>query len=413
MNNIRLGVRSMPVEAAGNRPRPAAIGLARDFTVDLATLFGALFVAIYLRHQVPIDSAAPGTVHWYAPEVIIAIAGSLCAVFAAGFAVRGALSPSAVRFLTPLVAAGIAFVALLVAVPGMPDLQKLYFAGAALLLILLVVPFPVRSGSIDDRPGLAESVAGVWKNRELLRIWVTYNVRSRYTQAVLGVAWIILLPLSTAFIMSLVFADLLHLAKIGVPFIAFFLAAMVPWGLFNQSVAAGMRSIVTAMGLINQIYFPREIIVLSSLGEALVDTAFMFVAMLVINAIVGVYPNVLFAALPVLFLIELGLTLGLMLLLSWLSAIVRDVPQLVTVLLQMLFYLTPIIYPLQIVPAHVRYLLMINPLTPLVQSFRAIVVYNTPPDWSTLVYPAALAVGLLVFGYRSFKSNEDYLADLV
>src|SRR5690349_2980081 len=127
------------------------------------------------------------------------------------------------------------------------------------------------------------------------------------------------------------------------------------------------------MGLINQIYFPREIIVLSALGEALVDTLFMFAAMLVINALVGVFPNDLFVFLPLIVVMEVALSLGLMFVVSWVSVLVRDIPQLVSVLLQIIFYLCPIIYPISIVPERWRFLIELNPLAVLVEAYRDII----------------------------------------
>ena len=118
-------------------------------------------------------------------------------------------------------------------------------------------------------------------------------------------------------------------------------------------------------------------------------------------------------ALPLLALIEIVLCLGVMLIISWLSVLVRDVPQLVTVVLQMLFYLSPVIYPVQIIPQHFRFLVTLNPIGVLVEAFHRVLVYDTAPEWSSLIYPGALGVALLVFGYRLFKSNEDRMADMV
>jgi lipopolysaccharide transport system permease protein len=101
-----------------------------------------------------------------------------------------------------------------------------------------------------------------------------------------------------------------------------------------------------------------------------------------------------------------------MLVVSWLSVLVRDIPQLVTVVLQMLFYLSPVIYPVQIIPPHYRFLVTLNPIGVLVVAFRQVLVYGAAPDWSALIYPAALGVALLIFGYRLFKTNEDRMADM-
>src|SRR5262249_42546174 len=98
---------------------------------------------------------------------------------------------------------------------------------------------------------------------------------------------------------------------------------------------------------------------------------------------------------------------------SWLSVLVRDVPQLVSVLLQMLFYLCPIIYPLTAIPAQYQPLIMLNPVATLIEAYHAIIISRRPPDFLSLIYPAALGIGFLVFGYRLFKANEDRFADMV
>jgi lipopolysaccharide transport system permease protein len=139
----------------------------------------------------------------------------------------------------------------------------------------------------------------------------------------------------------------------------------------------------------------------------------MFAAMLVINGVVGVLPNGLFVILPLLVLIQIVFMLGLMFIVSWLSVIVRDIPQLVSVLLQILFYLSPIIYPVTIIPHRYQFLVNLNPVALLVQAYRDVIVYDRTPDWLSLVYPAALGVALLIFGYRHFKANEDRFADMI
>jgi lipopolysaccharide transport system permease protein len=102
-----------------------------------------------------------------------------------------------------------------------------------------------------------------------------------------------------------------------------------------------------------------------------------------------------------------------MFIVSWLSVIVRDIPQLISVLLQILFYLSPIIYPVGIIPQRFQFLVNLNPMALLITAYRDIFVYNRTPDWFSLVYPAALGIALLVFGYRHFKANEDRFADMI
>jgi lipopolysaccharide transport system permease protein len=115
--------------------------------------------------------------------------------------------------------------------------------------------------------------------------------------------------------------------------------------------------------------------------------------------------------LPLVILIAFVLALGFFF--SVWSAFVRDIPQLIGVLMQLLFYLTPIIYPFEIVPERLRFLVLLNPVTPIVQGFRDIVVLQQPPDIVSLYYPLVISFALLVPGYSYFKSRQGTLSDMV
>ena len=139
----------------------------------------------------------------------------------------------------------------------------------------------------------------------------------------------------------------------------------------------------------------------------------MFVAMLVINAIHGVYPTVSYVLLIPIVLIMVCLTLGIMLLVSFLSVMVRDIPQLVGILLQLFFYLTPLIYPAENIPENYQVVILINPLAPLIQATRDIIAYHQQPDWLSLTYPLVVSAVVLLMGYTLFKVNEGKLVDMV
>ncbi len=388
--------------------------LLREYVLDLAIVLTAYLVATYWRRELPFGKFVGFNYEWHTPKLYVTIA--LC--LAAAYVLRIALQHfpvvrAAPHFLTLFAGIILICLGLSIFLPLQSGLQKGYFFLLAVGLGLLIVPIRDDAQRIERIPSLSSSLQRLWVARSLLRMWVQYSIHSRYSQAVLGILWIILLPLSTALVMSVVFSEIMRVHTGNAPFIAFFLAGSVPFSLFSQSISGGMRSILSAMGLINQIYFPREIIVVSALGEALVDAFFMFCAMLVIDALFHVYPNSLFVILPLIVLIQVALSLGLMLLTSWLTVIIRDIPQLVSVLLQILFYLSPIIYPVNIVPHRYQFLINLNPIGLLIAAYRDIIVYGRAPDWFSLVYPAALAVAVLVFGYRHFKANEDRFADMI
>jgi lipopolysaccharide transport system permease protein len=392
-------------------PSLRAARVLRDFFIGALILSTSHLVAVSLRQQLPFGKQVGAEYAWYAlrPYVLCVLALAVTSLLRLGIE-RAGHTGTGWQLWSPLAAIVLSAAGITVLLPLRSHLETVYYLLVAVLLTALIVPRRSTAALTGD---LGAHLARLWRNRSLLRIWVQYNVQSRYAQAILGMLWIVLLPLSQALIMTVVFSQLLRVPAGDIPFVAFFLAGLVPWGLFNQAIYSGMRSILNAMGLITQINFPREIIVLSALGEALVDSAFMFAAMLIINAFVGIYPTALYFWLPLLLLIQVTMMAGLMYLASWLSVVVRDVPQLVSVLLQVLFYLCPIIYPASIVPEGARFIFVLNPLATLITAYRDIIVYHRLPEVLTLVYPAALAVGLLVCGYRLFKANEDTFADMV
>lgn len=394
--------------------RIAYMAILRDMIVDAAILMVAYLIATSFRQTLPIGKYVGDGYIWFSPSIyaVIALGAVVGHLALLPLAQRAHLPPQRERLAAAFFSLGAALVLLSVLLPLQSGIQKGYFAGGATVLIVLLVLIPAAPHSDEGLPSFAANLRRLRANRGLLRIWVQYNVQSRYAQAFLGILWIILLPLSSALVMNIVFSELLRV-QTDVPFISFLLVGLVCWGLFNQAISAGMRSILGAMGLVNQIYFPREIIVLSALGEAMVDAFFMLLATVVINVFVGIPPNAYFLLLPFIIIIQLAFCLGLMFIVSWLSVLVRDIPQLVSVLLQILFYLSPIIYPAQSIPARFQPLILLNPLAALIDAYRAIILYDRLPSFLSLVYPAALAVGLLIFGYRLFKANEDRFADMV
>ncbi|GAC1400366.1 MAG: hypothetical protein NVSMB52_13950 [Chloroflexota bacterium] len=387
------------------------IGLLAEYVWDLAILLTAYLIATYLRRELPLGKYVGTNYVWHDLQLYVTIALGLALAYALRLSpLPRPRSEAARRFCTSILGVFLTVGTLTVFTPRQSGLQKGYFLLAALVLVALLVPW--QATRIQERSVVAD-LRRLWANRSLVNLWVRYNVRSRYSQTILGILWIVFLPLTTAFVMSIVFSQIMLVHISNVPFIAFFLAGFVPWGLFNQAVGGSMRSVIGNLGLINQIYFPREILVLSALGEALVDTFFMFVTMLVINAIVGIYPNWLYLILPLLILVQVAMTLGIMLIVGWLGVLIRDVPQLVSVLLQIAFYLSAVIYPVSIIPHHYRFFITLNPMGVIIEAYHRIIVYHQMPDWYSLIYPSGLAVGLLVFGYRLFKANEDRMADML
>lgn len=383
------------------------------YFTTLALAVGAMLIAIQTRLRIVAGKPLGDEYTAQPPALFLIMLLATAAAVAAVYSLRRSSEWSrAARFgsllLTVLITGAITAAVL----PDVSLLQLGYFGIFGLVLGMLTILWPPTLKLRGKPTTIFVHLRHLWENRVLLRMWVVYNVRSRYSQTILGIVWIVLLPLATSSILAFVFSRIIRVVDIGnVPYVTFFLSAMVSWHWFSQGVLNGTGSLLHAMHLMTQVYFPREIVVIVRLGEAIIDFAFTFAAMVLINAVLGVWPNVNYLYLPVVFAIQLCFILGLMFFLSYITVIVRDIPQLVSVGLQLLFYMTPILYSVNTIPQELRFLVLINPLALLIDAYRTIITYNIPPDPVNLYYPAVIAGVLLYTGYVFFKANERRLAD--
>lgn len=254
----------------------------------------------------------------------------------------------------------------------------------------------------------------LWYYRELIYFLTWRDIKVRYKQAVLGIAWAILQPVLTTLITSIVFGYLLKVdTGSSLPYPVFTLAALLPWHLFQLSLQKSSVSLVGNANLITKIYFPRVIIPLSSVLAVLVDFGISVILLFIAMAIfkLPLTWNALWLIPLTLLTILAALAVGL-----WLSALnvqYRDIQQMVPFLLQIWMYATPIVYPITIIPeGTIRYLYSLNPMVGVVQGFRWALFGGTPPDITLLVSTLAVLV-LLVSGLFFFRRMEKTFADVV
>lgn len=403
--------------------RPPGVNRALTLVGSYLTLCGALLLAAQARLQIPLGESMDGRDYVaQSPLAFLALAAAAGLVWALTplhTRLTGWIGQVAGRWLGVnrpyrryLVMLLIAAPLLLIAMPQIRLLQIAYFLIFGALLGVVAIAAPARFYLNQPGNDVVSDLARLWRNRFLAAIWLRHNIESRYAQQTLGILWIILLPVSTSIVLSVAFSQFMRV-QMDVPFVPFYLAALVHYNLFSSGLSQAAVAISNRIGIISQVYFPREILLVIIFGELLVDFAFTFTAMLLINALFGIFPNEHYWVLPILWLMLMMIVAGLMLTVSALSVIVRDIPQLVQVALQLLFFLTPVIYPITSMPERFRFLFIINPLAPLVQSFRDVIVYNRSPDAVTLFYPLVFGGALLVFGYTLFKSIEDRMADML
>ncbi|MBZ0302108.1 MAG: ABC transporter permease [Anaerolineae bacterium] len=378
-------------------------------------LLGALLVMLYLHHSLPVGE--PLSSQTSAGALLLVALSALLTATIPHWMYRflrlggGHLS---LPLLIPM-----ALAALLGPILGtflLPEITLRDWVHFAVGVFIITLWFLIWTPSCSQTGSLLgpvyEDLRRLWDRRDLVRIWLRLQVLSRYSQTVLGILWIIVLPLSTTAVLAFVFGVILG-AQTEVPYVPFLLAAIIPYGLFNRGVTASTTVFANHRSLINRIYFPREIVLLVAFGEALVDLAFGFVAMLVVNALFNVWPGMTFVFLLLPLLILSAITLGVMFYVGYFSVLIRDVPQLTGVLLQLNFYLLPIIYPIERVPSDLRLVVVLNPLSALLEQCRSILVLNQPPDLVALYYPLVFAIVLLCSGYIFLKQQEHVLADVV
>jgi lipopolysaccharide transport system permease protein len=260
------------------------------------------------------------------------------------------------------------------------------------------------------RPGI--TLREVAEYRDLLYYLVRRDLVVRYVQTVLGFGWAILQPLVTVGIFTIFFGRLADVDSQGEPYALFSLTAIVPWTYFSGGLLLAATSIAGNFTLLTKVYFPRLFLPLSPLLAALVDFLIAGAILGIVLGATGRVPELEALALPLLILIMLAATLGIGLLLASLGARYRDVRYATPFLVQVLLFLSPVIYAADVVPEPWRYLYALNPMVGVIEGFRASLLGTTAFPWELVGIGAASALVLLALGARVFSRTARYFADL-
>ena len=257
----------------------------------------------------------------------------------------------------------------------------------------------------------------VWEYRELLYFLVWRDIKVRYKQTVLGVAWIVLQPVVSIVVFSLLFGGLLKVPSGDVPYPIFAYAALLPWNYFASSLSRSSTSVVGSAHLITKVYFPRLVIPIAGVFSGLVDFAIAFLVLIGLMVYYGVAPTMAVVWLPLFLLLAMLTALGFGLWLSALNVRFRDVQYIIPYLIQVWMYLTPVIYGSTLIPERFRFLLGLNPMTGVVEGFRWALLGKQLADAQApgLLFVISIAITLLVLvsGTIFFQHTEDTFADII
>jgi lipopolysaccharide transport system permease protein len=271
---------------------------------------------------------------------------------------------------------------------------------------------PVHIAIRSTPPRIWDEVREVWHHRELFYFLAWRDVKVRYKQTVLGVAWAVLQPLLSVIVSSLIFGRLAHMPSDGVAYPLFFFAGQLPWMLMSSGVGASASSLVGSPNLVTKVYFPRMIIpgaaVLSGLVDSLISA--FGLAFLMVRYGAPVSPRLLLLAPIVVLILILSCAIG-----GWLAAVnvkYRDVRYIVPFFMQLWFFATPVIYPASLVPAKWRLLLAFNPMMGFIDAFRA-ACFGRPIDGVSFAISTVVTFMFLALAARTFRRIEQTFADYI
>lgn len=248
---------------------------------------------------------------------------------------------------------------------------------------------------------------------ELLYFLTWRDVKVRYKQTFLGVAWAVLQPLCMMAIFALFFGRLVGVPSDGIPYPLFAFAGLLPWTFFSTAINYGGNSVVNSSNLITKVYFPRLIVPAAAIGATLVDFAVSFLALLVLMAYYAVGVSTRLLMLPVLFVLLIAMALGFAILIAALNVKYRDIRVALPFIIQVWFFASPIIYPASLLPARWRWVFALNPMTGIIEGFRAALFGVRDFNWPAMAISAVFTIALLVFATAIFKWMEKGFADVI
>ena len=253
----------------------------------------------------------------------------------------------------------------------------------------------------------------IWLYRELFYFLTWRDLKIRYKQTVIGVSWVLLQPLLTMLIFSVVLGTYAHLPSEGVPYPIFVFIGLLPWTFFSQSLARCSESIVANSSLISKIYFPRLISPMAASMAALVDFFIAIVILVGLMCYYRVIPRPETCWFPFFVVILFIFSTGVGLWLAALNVMYRDIRYVVPFVIQVGMFITPVVYPVSMVSGPGQWLLYLNPMAGLIEGFRSIILGRQPMPVLGLVMATGISLALFVSGVYFFRRMERKFADLI
>jgi lipopolysaccharide transport system permease protein len=262
------------------------------------------------------------------------------------------------------------------------------------------------------RPWAALNLRDLWRHRELLYFLIWREIRVRYKQTVLGAAWAVLQPLVTMIIFTYFFGKLARVPSDGVPYPVFFYSGLLLWTFFSNSVTSAANSLIANVNLITKVYFPRLLIPAAAVGAALVDFAIASVLLMGLLILYGYRLTWLYLMLIPIILLVAMLALGLGIWLSAINVKYRDVRYALPFVMQTWLFVSPVIYSSSLVPPEWRWVIIINPMSGLIEGFRS-ALFGHSFFWTGLAYSTFATFAWLLGSAVAFRRMESSFAEVI
>jgi lipopolysaccharide transport system permease protein len=273
---------------------------------------------------------------------------------------------------------------------------------------------PPRKLVIEGQGGLLNiDYLELWEYRELLSAFVVRELKVRYKQTFIGVAWVLIQPLVTMIIFTVIFGRLANIPSDNVWYPAFALTALLPWTYFSQAVTRSGGALVGNANLVSKVYFPRIMLPLSMIVAPLVDLALSLILLFGLLMYAGIPLTWKVVTLPLFTLIAMLTAMGVSLFISAANVRYRDVGHAIPFLMQIWMFVSPIVYPVSLVPEQWRWLYGLNPMAGVIEGFRWALLGQTVPDVAVMTVSTLVFFIFLISGVVYFRQMERQFADVI
>jgi len=257
----------------------------------------------------------------------------------------------------------------------------------------------------------------LWSYKYFILSSIKNEFTARFVRSKLGGLWIVIHPLAQVLVYALILSQIMSAKLPGVTstysYPIYILSGIIGWTLFSEIVTKSLNVFIVNANLLKKMSFPKLALPLITLGGALLNFFLFFIIMFIVFGFLGHLPYHALYWLPVLVLLTLSLAMGIGLFLGTLNVFIRDIGQMMEVILNFWFWLTPIVYMPRILPPAYQDLLMINPLTGIVMGFQNVLLYDKAPDLSILIYPSIVAIISLILAMTIFYKAREEMADVL